>query len=125
MFVWALDSSSENFQKTLEIFRKCSHFFEELLISPKFFVYIIKKNITCPSVDTNFNFWKIKFLSTHGHVISSAIYYMADLVQGEKMHSDWFPERSEYGLLRLIAHEVISPICIFEKILKRKRFGAK
>ena len=23
-------------------------------------------------------------------------YYMAELVQGEKKHSDWFPERSEF-----------------------------
>ena len=24
------------------------------------------------------------------------IYYMAELVQGEKEHSDWFPEQSEF-----------------------------
>ena len=28
--------------------------------------------------------------------VNTAFYYMAELVQGEKEHSDWFPERSEF-----------------------------
>ena len=26
-------------------------------------------------------------------------FYMAELVQGENEHSDWFPERSEFAIL--------------------------
>ena len=51
---------------------------------------------------------------------------MAELVQGEKEHSDWFSERSEFcGPLRWTVHELSSLICVLEKIFKRKHFGVK
>ena len=34
--------------------------------------------------------------SFNERLIIHMIYYMAELVQGEKEHSDWFPERSEF-----------------------------
>ena len=53
---------------------------------------------------------------------------MAELVQGEKEHSDWFPLAVRilvYGPLRWTAHEVISLICVLEKMFKRKHFIVK
>ena len=61
------------------------------------------------------------------------IYYMAELVQGKKEHSDWFPERVRillYGPLRCTAHQLNS-LSVFLKrnskenilTLSRKRFG--
>ena len=50
------------------------------------------------------------------------VYYVAELVQGEKEHSDWFPERSE---LRWTAHELNSLICVLEKKFKRKHCDVK
>ena len=64
----------------------------------------------------------------HFHAQACNIYYyMAELVQREKEHSDWFPSGAVrvllYGLLRWTAHKVISLICALEKIFKRKHFG--
>ena len=61
---------------------------------------------------------------------SKSFYYnMAELVHGEKELSNWFPEKSELfllcGLLRWIAHDLISLICVFEKIFSSKLFGNK
>ena len=48
-------------------------------------------------------------------------YYMAELADGEKEYSGWFPELSEPRT----AYGLISLICVLEKIFKRKHFGVQ
>ena len=56
---------------------------------------------------------------------------MAELVHAGKEHSDWFSERfkfcyrDRYYKMDPAAHEVISLICVLEKIIKWKHFGVK
>ena len=53
---------------------------------------------------------------------------MAELVQGEKEHSVWFPDGSKFcytELRRWTAHKGISLIFFLENVFKRKHFGVK
>ena len=56
------------------------------------------------------------------------IYYMAELVQGEKEHSDWFPERSEFCYTDRLNGPLTncrSLIGVLERLFKRKHFDVK
>ena len=67
-------------------------------------VYKIFANILgamkCNDVDTREFLAALSFLpKIASHLCSICFYYMADLaelIQGEKEHSDWFPERSQF-----------------------------
>ena len=73
-FVWPWEQFWKIFGKWSEIFGKSSETLPYVCLYHK-------QNITCPLVDTNFivscstryrvEHWKIKFVSTRGHVISS------------------------------------------------------